>query len=303
MQRFLVAAAVMLSAIGTFGMTSSVTATDTPVGESPEYEPTIEVARSDCQAGDIQVGVTTTTTTYLAVWDGSEWVKTVDDVDAQQRDSTLNAEEVERCAPVYPPLDEPFEEPCQPGDDFVSFGSITTFYEAEYDGDVPEWNKIEASGISSLAIRTLTEEEQETCAPPNDVTSTEWVDGVYTCDNTTVEQTRTVTTTTYSYVEDLWVASTPIETTETRTRALAGDEVRSCLTTTVPDTSLPPIVAGDGGEVPAATTTPEPSTTLPATGSDAENMLALGMGLLFVGVGLSLATRRRPPGWSSGQAS
>jgi hypothetical protein len=67
------------------------------------------------------------------------------------------------------------------------------------------------------------------CTPPQPedlVTTTEWVDGEYPCDAISVEQTRTVTTTPFILVNNVWVADTANATTytEPRTRPLTSEE-------------------------------------------------------------------------------
>lgn len=60
--------------------------------------------------------------------------------------------------------------------------------------------------------------------PEDKVISSEWVDGDYVCADTTVEQTRTVSVTTYSLVGNSWVANDPVVKPETQTRVLSSEE-------------------------------------------------------------------------------
>lgn len=81
--------------------------------------------------------------------------------------------------------------------------------------------------------RPLTEAEQEAadieCAgpqPENKVTHTEWVTGEYVCGDTTVQITRSVTSTEYVLVEGAWVPEGESETTtQTETRDLTAEEI------------------------------------------------------------------------------
>ncbi len=67
--------------------------------------------------------------------------------------------------------------------------------------------------------------------PESKVTSTEWVDGAWECDDTTVEQTRTVTTTPYVLVGNEWQLddANAVTNNETRTRPLTSEELASCV--------------------------------------------------------------------------
>lgn len=92
----------------------------------------------------------------------------------------------------------------------------------------------------------------------------DWVDGKWGCGDTTVEQTRTVITTTYYWSNDDWVANKPVVTHEEKSRVLTSDETFEC-----------PIETG----------------SLPLTGSDPTPGGALAIGLLLSG-GLALGLRR-----------
>lgn len=90
--------------------------------------------------------------------------------------------------------------------------------------------------------------------PETTVTYTDWTDGDYACPDTTVEQTRTKETTTYSYDGNFAIASSVVDATETQTRNLTADEItaENC-----------PIVT------PTPTPTADPTTSaLATTGSD-----------------------------------
>ncbi|HYN33112.1 MAG TPA: LPXTG cell wall anchor domain-containing protein [Ilumatobacteraceae bacterium] len=76
--------------------------------------------------------------------------------------------------------------------------------------------------------------ERIACPPPvtPEPTYTEWVDGAYKCDDTTVTQTRTKTVYGWTLAANGydWVASEPVVTTETQTRALTAAEITVCPT-------------------------------------------------------------------------
>ena len=89
-------------------------------------------------------------------------------------------------------------------------------------------------------IRDLTEQEIDALfcpgpQPEEKVEYGDWVDGQYGCGDTTVEQTRTVSTTTFILEGEEWIAGVPSETIETQTRPLTEQEI-SALDCSVPDT-------------------------------------------------------------------
>jgi hypothetical protein len=181
------------------------------------------------------------------------------------------------------------------------------------------------------SYRPLTEEEADDpdCAPPAKVTYTEWQDGTYACGDTTVKQTRTVTTTPYVWVpneiddEDVsflaskdqpsfgkWVLDTENATTktETRTRELTKEEIVPCRTvpettqpptTTSPPTSPPTTAVEAQSQPPAAapTTTQTPSAAapaggLPSTGGSSSTMALIALVVLLGGTALVRLGRR-----------
>lgn len=139
-----------------------------------------------------------------------------------------------------------------------------------------------------------------------------WEDGTWTCDDDTVKQTRTVTTTPYVLVGDAWVldVANAQVATEGGTRDLTADEVTACETPVVPPATTPPASPSvtpsvtPTSEVLAATPTPTPSYTsevlaagsggsgLAATGSTVLPVLLGGVVLVGAGVGLVLYRRR-----------
>ncbi|MFB7884687.1 hypothetical protein [Microbacterium sp. NPDC056057] len=85
-------------------------------------------------------------------------------------------------------------------------------------------------GTSTKSVETTTRDktpaEKKECPLPADDTDTgEWEDGEWVCGDTTVTQTREVTTTVYSYDEKGDVTSTTDLETETQTRELESEEI------------------------------------------------------------------------------
>ncbi|MGL4999447.1 MAG: LPXTG cell wall anchor domain-containing protein, partial [Cetobacterium sp.] len=102
--------------------------------------------------------------------------------------------------------------------------------------------------------------------PDDKVLVSEWTDGKYECDDTIVEQTRTVTTTPYVLDGETWVEGESKVVTETQTRDLTAEELAElvCPTPTpIPTPSDPPL-ASTGG-------------------SDTSGILVVGLALLGVG--------------------
>jgi LPXTG-motif cell wall-anchored protein len=91
-----------------------------------------------------------------------------------------------------------------------------------------------ASTSTDHQTRPLTAAELATCTPDQpqaEVTYGEWVDGAWECGDTTVLETRTVTTTPYALVDGQWVLDTENATTSTaeQTRPLTTDELATCI--------------------------------------------------------------------------
>ena len=98
-----------------------------------------------------------------------------------------------------------------------------------------QWALDEANAATTTESQTrqLTAAELATCIPDQPepkVTDGEWVDGVWECGDTTVEQTRTTTVTPYVLVDGQWQldAANANVSTETQTRGLTADEQFSC---------------------------------------------------------------------------
>lgn len=86
------------------------------------------------------------------------------------------------------------------------------------------------SAVFGCVEYTFDEEEVPPQQPDPEVDEGEWVDGTWKCNDTTVTQTRTVTTTPYKLVDNEWVLDTEnaTTTTETRTRDLTAEEQTKC---------------------------------------------------------------------------
>jgi hypothetical protein len=127
----------------------------------------------------------------------------------------------------------------------------------------PAEGKILSVGETAWALQedgratiTVTIDPATNCSVPQPdpkVTATEWVDGTWTCDATTVTQTREVTTTPYVWVDGEWVLDNENATTvtETRTRDLLPGEQTVCaeVLAAPPNASLtivPPTCTADG---------------------------------------------------------
>ena len=79
-------------------------------------------------------------------------------------------------------------------------------------------------------LRPMTSAELDTCAgdaPQTKVVYGEWTDTTQDCDALVVDQTRTVTTTTYVLVDHEWVGTDAV-TTENKTRGMTADELSVC---------------------------------------------------------------------------
>ncbi|MHB1490712.1 MAG: hypothetical protein ACYCTH_09480, partial [Cellulomonas sp.] len=104
------------------------------------------------------------------------------------------------------------------------------------------------------ATYTVTIGAADDCAvqPVPSVTYTDWADGAYGCDDTTVVQTRTATTTPWILVDNTWVldAENAVTVTETQTRDLTSDEQTVCppgmIAIPAAPTVVPPTCTADG---------------------------------------------------------
>lgn len=112
--------------------------------------------------------------------------------------------------------------------------------------------------------------------PAPEVALGDWVEADIQCDASTVQRTRTVTTTPYTLVAGAWVLATANATTATETgvRALAATEIVPC------DTAA----AGSGTSA---------GSILPVTGAEFPGWLAAGAGALAT-IGAALVLWSRP---------
>ncbi|GAA5200740.1 hypothetical protein [Microbacterium jejuense] len=104
--------------------------------------------------------------------------------------------------------------------------TTTTTSLPEWDFDAHAWVYGTPTSVDTTSTRPLTDAEQATCPPDTEVTYGAWEDGTWACGDTTVAQTRVVTTLVDGVATD--------STTETRTRDLAQAEIGTC-----------PLVPGD----------------------------------------------------------
>jgi hypothetical protein len=114
---------------------------------------------------------------------------------------------------------------------------------------------LQEDGTATLTVTVAAAADCSIPQPDPQVTMTEWVDGTWACDDTTVEQTREVTTTPYAWVDGAWVLDTENASTvtETQTRDLLASEQTVCPVSQVlaapPNavmTIVPPTCTADG---------------------------------------------------------
>ncbi len=107
-------------------------------------------------------------------------------------------------------------------------------------------------GTATITVTVKAASDCSVSQPSAKVTTTGWVDGTWGCDATTVEQTRTVTTTPYAWGGSKWVLAIAKATTvtETQTRNLSSSEQTVCPPGTLPipaaATVVPPTCTTDG---------------------------------------------------------
>lgn len=116
--------------------------------------------------------------------------------------------------------------------------------------------------------------------PEDKVTYSEWVDGTWECEDTSVVQTRTRTVTPYKLVENEWVLDSENSTssTEEQVRQLTEEEITEC------PIEEPPV------EEPPTETPEKPE--LPETGVHPFGLVWYGIGALILG-GLAFILKRR----------
>jgi len=135
-----------------------------------------------------------------------------DAVDGDTGNDNGNGDHQTHTGPVWNPLLK---------DQQISWGDIIPpFYE---DGSPGYW----PSKNWDTAGQALYRAGCQIPKPDDLVEYTEWEDGDYECPDTTVEQTRSKTTTTYKLVQGEWVVDTVTTVEETRTRDLTLEEQQS----------------------------------------------------------------------------
>ena len=82
-----------------------------------------------------------------------------------------------------------------------------------------DWKTVKTDTVDSEDCEPVIPEQ-----PDDKVVTTAWVDGEYDCADTTVTQTRTVSTTPFVLVKNEWVPGETVTITETQTRDLTEDE-------------------------------------------------------------------------------
>ncbi|MHB1491184.1 MAG: hypothetical protein ACYCTH_11935, partial [Cellulomonas sp.] len=97
-------------------------------------------------------------------------------------------------------------------------------------------NWTSSGGTATMTVTVKPASDCSVSQPGAKVTTTAWVDGTWGCDATTVEQTRTVTTTPYIWGDGQWVldAAKTTTVTETQTRNLSTSEETVCPPGTLP---------------------------------------------------------------------
>lgn len=133
------------------------------------------------------------------------------------------------------------------------------------------------------------------------VTYGDWTDGVYACGDTTVLQTRTVTTTPYVLVEGNWALDieNADKSVEHQTRDLTAAEVKAlnCPIVVIVTPPAPPVVVQHlAAAAPAAPATTVSEDVLAHTGSETAGTIALAGIALVMAIGgtwLLVANSRR----------
>ncbi|MHB1491186.1 hypothetical protein GALL_364500 [mine drainage metagenome] len=113
--------------------------------------------------------------------------------------------------------------------------------------------KVGEDGSATITVTVGASADCSVVQPDSKVTSTEWADGTWACDATTVKQTREVTTTPYIWVDGAWVLDTAkaATVTEKQTRDLLASERTVCteVLAAPPNTVVtivPPTCTADG---------------------------------------------------------
>jgi len=186
----------------------------------------------ECDATEVSTSRSVSTTTYK--WMDDEWVAQTPVVTVENSSRELTADEM--AANVCPE-----EKP----DDIVVVGE---WVDGEYECDATEvattretstttYTLVDDEWVAQTPVVTVENSSRELTAdemaanvcpeekPDDIVVVGEWVDGEYECDATEVATTRETSTTTYTLVDDEWVAQTPVVTVENSSRELTADEM------------------------------------------------------------------------------
>lgn len=186
--------------------------------------------------------------------------------------------------------------------------SVTTFV---WNWDTHTWEAQKPVITTETGSRPLTAEEQEAadieCAgpqPENEVVYGDWVTGEFECGDTTVQITRTVTSTEFVREGSEWVEGESATTTQTETRDLTAEEIASLeCPVVVPPTEEPPVETPKPTPAPSATTkaaakspVQDNGDKLAATGTDGGTIFGfslLGFSLLAGATALIVGARRK----------
>ena len=133
---------------------------------------------------------------------------------------------VEDCEPATPVKPEPKQTDkvtttfdCTKNDATVT--TVTTTIDYAWNDETKTWDELAPVDAEPVVThRALTDAEKQTCPPETTTVTSEWKDGTWVCGDTTVEQTRTVTTT----VGD----AEPTVITEKQKRDLTQAEIGTC---------------------------------------------------------------------------
>ncbi|WP_243075620.1 hypothetical protein [Microbacterium sp. SS28] len=112
--------------------------------------------------------------------------------------------------------------------------TTTTTISSRWEESLAAWVDEEPVVTTASATRALTAGELATCPPDTTVEYGEWADGVWACGDTTVIQTREITTTVFEFDEQGLPTGKSSVALETRERELTQSEIGTC-----------PLVPGD----------------------------------------------------------
>jgi hypothetical protein len=139
------------------------------------------------------------------------------------------SETLEECRPPQPPAEvtskDTFEYDCD--SKVVTITTTTTTTPYVWNGTA--WVPGQSSDSSSTSERPMTADEKKDCPlPDTEIEYGSWVDGEWECGDTTVTQTREVTTTVYEYDAEGNPTAKSSVAIETQTRDLTNAEIGEC---------------------------------------------------------------------------